>query len=83
MSPGVFIAKNAFEYIHPDDKEEVSASLNRLQSEKELALKPYRFKHSDGSWRWLETFVTNLMDDPSVEGMVGNSKDISQRIVAE
>ena len=83
MSPEVLIAKNVFEYIHPDDKEEVSASLLLLKSEKQLVLKPYRFKHSDGSWRWLETFVTNLMDDPSVEGMVGNSKDISPRIVAE
>jgi len=38
-----------------------------------------RLRHHDGSWRWFEVTVTNLFDDPSVEGFVANLRDISER----
>lgn len=83
IAPKEFIGKNAFDFIHPDDREAAYASLLRLENEKQLAIKPFRFKHGDGSWRWLETVVTNLKDDPTVDGLVANSKDITERILTE
>jgi len=83
ITPEEFIVKNGFDIIHPDDKEAVYASLIKLKNEKQLTLKPFRIKHGDGSWRWLETVVTNLMDDPAISGLVTNSRDITERILAE
>ncbi|CAN5501938.1 hypothetical protein BH23BAC1_BH23BAC1_25230 [soil metagenome] len=83
IPPEEFIGKNAFEFIHPDDKEVVYASILRLENEKQLAFKPFRFKHGDGSWRWLETIITNLMEDPAVGGLVANSRDITERILTK
>jgi diguanylate cyclase (GGDEF)-like protein/PAS domain S-box-containing protein len=37
-----------------------------------------RFRHADGSWRWLETILSNMLDEPSVAGMVSNSRDITE-----
>lgn len=82
-APEEFIGKNAFDFIHPDDKESAYIGLSRLKDEKRVTVKPFRFKHGDGSWRWIETIVTNLMDDPAVRGIVSNSRDITERIVTE
>lgn len=83
IAPEEFIGKNAFTFIHPDDKEAAYASLLRLKNEKQLTVKPYRFKHGNGSWRWIETIITNLIDDPAVAGLVANSRDITERILTE
>src|SRR6266705_3922135 len=35
-------------------------------------------RHADGSWRWLRVTGTNLLDDPSVGGIVCNAHDITE-----
>jgi|GEM_PF-1155261 len=83
IPPGEFIGKKAVDFIHPDDKEAVHTSLLGLKNEKQLTLKPFRIKHGDGSWHWLETAVTNLIDDPAIIGLVTNSRDITDRLLTE
>jgi PAS domain S-box-containing protein len=82
-SPEKFVGKNAFEFIHFEDKGVVHEVLSRLKNKKQLAIRPFRFKHGDGSWRWLEAIVTNQMDDPAIKGLVVNSRDVSERIFTE
>ncbi|MEA2524892.1 MAG: hypothetical protein QOF73_2119, partial [Thermomicrobiales bacterium] len=38
-----------------------------------------RLQHRDGSWRWIEAITTNLLDEPSVGGIVVNAHDITDR----
>jgi len=78
-----FIRKSPFEFIHPDDKETVFANFSQVGKVKKLHILPFRFLHKDGSWKWLETIVTDMTDVPSVKGIVTNSRDITQRITAE
>ena len=47
------------------------------------AVVDYRARHRDGSWRWVETTVTNLLTDPSVGGIVVNARDVTERREAE
>jgi len=42
-----------------------------------------RLRHADGSWRLLETILTNLLDDPDVNAVVSNSRDITERRALE
>src|SRR5690606_423322 len=42
-----------------------------------------RAMHADGEPRWIECVFTNRLDDPSVEGVVGNFQDITERKQAE
>ena len=39
----------------------------------------FRVRHGDGSWRWLEGIATNLFDDPAVQGVVINARDVTER----
>ena len=43
----------------------------------------YRLRHQDRSWRWVESRITNLLDDPAVHGIVTNSQDVTDRRSAE
>ena len=40
-------------------------------------------RHVDGTYRWFEVGVTNRLDDPAVEGLVCNLRDVSDRRAAQ
>ena len=78
------VGKNAFDYVHPDDLQRVKIAYD--EGLKDPGLQPsaeYRFRHKDGSWRWLESVGTNLIQEPGVGGYVVNSRDITRRKEAE
>ena len=77
--PAFYIGRSAFSFIHPDDQEYVSTIFETIPQNYKLELKPYRFSDSNGKWHWLETVITNLLNDPAVSGIVLNSKDITAR----
>lgn len=75
--PEEFIGKNAFDFIHPEDREAVKASFAQVQNENQVEIPSFRFKDAKGNWKWLETTVTNQQDDPFVQGIVTNSRDVT------
>ena len=42
-----------------------------------------RFRHRSGAYRWIEVTTTNLFDDPTVQGLVANCRDVTERHEAE
>ncbi len=38
-----------------------------------------RAPHADGGFRWIESVLSNHLDDPDVQGIVANFRDISER----
>jgi PAS domain S-box-containing protein len=43
----------------------------------------WRRRHKDGRWIWLEGVTTNLLGDPSVNAIVTNYRDITERLAHE
>lgn len=78
LNPDYFIGKNAFDFIHPDDKEKVMADFSRLGNEKQVKVSLFRFRDAEGAWRWMETLVTNMLDEPHVEGIVTNTREVTE-----
>ena len=70
--------------VHPDDAE-------RVQNEvKETILNPgppitvkCRYRKADGTWLHVETIVSNDLDHPHIEGLVFNTRDVSERTELE
>jgi signal transduction histidine kinase len=74
------VGRNAFELVHPDDREPTWTAYEAAIIDPTLVpTAEFRFRHRDGSWRWLESTGTNLLDDPNVAGFVVNSRDITER----
>ncbi len=68
--------------IHPRDRRAVQEALSRLVDEGGLQTTTFRFRAA-GGWRWLEVVASNRLEDPDVEGLVLNVRDVSERVEAE
>lgn len=69
---------------HPDDKENLIALLTDLFSrygESKRAV--CRMKHKSGEWRWISSTITNMLAEKSVNALVFNYQDITDRKRAE
>jgi two-component system CheB/CheR fusion protein len=78
------IGRNAFDLVHPDDLPGIRAQFERLLGEPGASERSeMRVRAKDGSWHWVLTIATNLLDEPAVAGVVLNSHDISERKQAE
>jgi diguanylate cyclase (GGDEF)-like protein/PAS domain S-box-containing protein len=78
------IGTNAFGSVHPEDRERALGIFAEVL--KHPGLHPpleFRVPHKDGSWRYVEHVVNNLLDDPAVRGVVVNSRDITERKALE
>ena len=82
--PEEMVGNSAFDYIHPDDYERLlDAFLEGVAADRPIATAELRFRHADGSWCDLESIGVNLLNDPSVQGIIINSRDITGRKRAE
>ena len=71
--------------IHPKDFQVLE---NQIKEAIKFPSKPIsgftiRAKNKRGEWRWAESTITNLLEDPSVNGFVGNFRDVSDKKEAE
>jgi diguanylate cyclase (GGDEF)-like protein/PAS domain S-box-containing protein len=69
--------------VHPDDVDALrSAMLRAREHVGGRADLLFRIRRSDDSWRWVEGDATNLVEDPAVEGIVVNVRDITDRLLS-
>ena len=56
---------NVLYYVHPEDLPHVLEETEKVLTEESIASTKaeYRFRHKDGSWRWMESVGTYLLDD--------------------
>jgi diguanylate cyclase (GGDEF)-like protein/PAS domain S-box-containing protein len=70
--------------LHPDDQESFQAGLNEVRSEPGRSGRiTARMRRFDGEYRWLESVVTNLLEDDNVGGIVVNARDVTEARQAE
>ena len=75
---------NPVQYTHPDDLPLVLSELGRLLEDPSyVPTLQYRFSDKNGNWKWVESTFSNLLADPSVESIVINFRDITERKQAE
>ncbi|MBL3655230.1 PAS domain-containing protein [Fulvivirga sediminis] len=78
--PEEFYNHTVFDYLHPEDIKKVKISLSESIHKKTVDISPYRFKDSNGNWRWLHSKFTNLLNDPAVGGILTTSYDVTKDI---
>jgi PAS domain S-box-containing protein len=73
-----------FSLVHPQDAKRLRRAFVKVAMT--AGVSPpivLRFRHKLGSYRWLEVTATNLFDDPAIEGIVANCRDVTERHDAE
>jgi diguanylate cyclase (GGDEF)-like protein/PAS domain S-box-containing protein len=68
------------ELIHPDDVGQLGLAIAQTADSPGAAIEiSFRVLRRSGQWVWLEGLATNLFEDPDVEAMVINAKDVTER----
>lgn len=71
---------DAYPRVHPDDKEKVcELGLSVLANPGVPIHGQFRFPKKSGEYIWIEGTGINLLDDPVVNGVVCNFRDVSER----
>jgi len=82
--PEEMIGQHRLAFIDPDQHDATGEDWVRLLQEPgKFYTAQRRVRHKDGSWRWLETIVTNWLEEPAVRAVVGNLRNITERKQAE
>jgi PAS domain S-box-containing protein len=72
------------DFVHPDDQQVFADVFARAIGEPGVPNScEFRARHKDGSWRMVEGFALNLLDDPAVNGIVINGSDVTERRALE
>lgn len=67
-------------FMHPDDLEKLEPMLVAAEGRPGVTLPAeWRLRHADGTWRHMETLLTCQLTEPAVQGVVLNSRDITER----
>jgi PAS domain S-box-containing protein len=79
FSPAM-VGRNLFEFIYAEDRPGLEQSFAKVRQRSGAIIETrYRFRHRDGTWRWVEGSLNNLLQEPGVMAIVINYRDITDR----
>ena len=74
------LGRSIFEFVHPREIENARRVFSGVVGvPNREAHGELRFRHKSGTWIWLEGFSQNLLHEPSIDAIVLNYRDITQR----
>jgi diguanylate cyclase (GGDEF)-like protein/PAS domain S-box-containing protein len=78
-TPAEVSGTSLIELLHPEDRDAALAFVAEATRRPGVtAPTEWRLRHRDGSWRYVESVGTNLVDDPTVGGVVLNIRDVHE-----
>jgi diguanylate cyclase (GGDEF)-like protein/PAS domain S-box-containing protein len=83
LAPAPLVGTNIAHRVHPEDRAAITANVAYVVGRPgNSATYRARLAHADGTYRTLEIISVNLMDEPSVGGVVSNSRDLTETVRA-
>ena len=78
--PDELVGREGYEFVHPEDRERNAEAMETvLSNPSDPETVEVRFRHADGSWRWIEATMRNRLDDGVIDGILLSSRDITER----
>ncbi len=78
--PEDMLGKNIFDLVHPDDRALAARSFQELLADpNHMRSLQARYRAKDGSYIWVEVLAMNMLSNPLVEGIVLDTRDITDR----
>ncbi len=72
------VGKPVTDWVHPSDLSRFSDAMAEAAAGSGVRLE-CRFRHADGSYRFAETAITDMRNQPTVAALVLNTRDITER----
>ena len=73
------LGRSLLDVLHPADRVELWDVWRELVTTPGITnTHQGRYRHADGSWRWLEVISTNLLHEPHVRAIVSNAREVTE-----
>src|SRR6266498_407894 len=83
-APEEVIGRDGYELVHPDHRQSSVTRFTRSVQELGSVITGERLLlHKDGSSRWVENVIVNVLAEPSVQAVVMRQRDVTERKQAE
>jgi PAS domain S-box-containing protein len=83
-TPDEFAGRSLYGAIHPDHLQHIANTVTELLVEpNKVVIDEVMLRHKDRSWRWIECTMRNLLHESSVQALVINFRDITERKQAQ
>ncbi len=77
------IGRSVGDWVHPDDVELFEHALAAAVGDPSESVRlECRVQHADGSYRFVDSVITNMLHEPTVAALVLNTRDITDRRIA-
>ncbi len=84
FSKDELLKKPIFDTVHPDDVASIKMTFREaLANPGRQIKKEYRSLHKNKRWIYVESIFSNQLNNPAIKGVIINSRDISDRKMAE
>lgn len=78
------INSNDIDKVHPESRESVGALFQKLLNNPDESItSQHQYKNSAGEYVWVEVTGTNQLEDPAIQGIIFNTRDITEKRRAE
>ena len=78
--PEELFGTNALDLIHPDDLDFAATEmLQAVIDPTYYAINAMRIRHADGHWVPIELVASSRFDEPSIDGVIMNVRDVTER----
>ncbi|MEQ8162121.1 MAG: ATP-binding protein [Smithellaceae bacterium] len=79
-----FIGESVIKFVHPNDHQVVNNNFSKVLSEGNKGIaSEFRFQKADNSWIYLEALSNNCLNNPAINGIIMNARDITMRKLME
>jgi diguanylate cyclase (GGDEF)-like protein/PAS domain S-box-containing protein len=81
IPPEEIVGASANSMLHPDDLPTYDLLVHQaVSSPRTTVTAQLRVRHADSGWRWAEVICTDLLDEPSVRGIICNIRDVTEAL---
>jgi PAS domain S-box-containing protein len=78
------IDSNDLDKVHPDSQENVKELFQQLVNNPDESItSQHQYQNSEGEYVWVEITGSNQLDDPAIQGIIFNIRDITEKRRAE
>ena len=79
-APEELVGRSFFDCLEPAERDEARDTFSKItMAPGGIHRDQVRVRHRDGSFRWVEVTVTNLVHDGFIDGLVVNGRDVTER----
>jgi|GEM_PF-5492435 len=84
LSVEEIIGHSFLEFVDQDDRKKVTEAFSLIKKkEKNSTSFKYRAKKPTGEMRYFESIVTNFLNNPVINGIIVNTRDISEQVFSQ